>query len=654
MMSPAAGPPRPALDPEIVQPTPDENDARPQPGLSSGLNSSLDLGLAKAERLGWFGRQLRWTRVLAPRFVGSIRTRLVGIVLIAAIPLLILSGTIAFQNYRLALGTSAEEVGRLRESALARHVAAIEGVEQTLQALSNTGLVSGGEAACRSHLEAVLALRQVRYASLRVVDGAGQLRCGAGDERVRSGGAAATPAAEFRKLLADAASSQQAVLGAGIRAAAATAPQDASDGWVIPLATPLPGPGPSQLFLVAEVRIGWFANAAHPLVPALDTAWLRDPAGTLIPVTSSSSSELPPPGVLKQLFARPDIIDALSTGGAPFAYASAPLGGSYQLLVAYPAAHDREAARELLGKRLFQLAMLLLLGLAAIAIGAHIALVEPLDQFGRAVAAWRRGGVFDESSIQDPPLEVRELAASFGEATRALSSHEARHRVAVEQQDLLMKEIHHRVKNNLQIVASLLNLQASRIRQPEARAEFASARDRVRALSTLHRHLYAEGEVHSINMRSFLTELCGQLFDAMGEKQGKRIELTIEASETLMSSDQAVPLSLIVTEAVSNALKYAFPAKRTGHVHVRFTSEGDVAELVVQDDGIGIPAGRADTEMGPRDGIGITLIRGFARQLGGELIVVENGGTLYRLRMTLRRARLEGLNGDITSADAAQ
>ena len=133
---------------------------------------------------------------------------------------------------------------------------------------------------------------------------------------------------------------------------------------------------------------------------------------------------------------------------------------------------------------------------------------------------------------------------------------------------------------------------------PEARAEFASARDRVRALATLHRHLYSHGEVHTINMPDFLTELCGQLFQAMGEIEGQRIKLTIEASPLQMSSDQAVPLSLIVTEAVSNALKYAFPHGRAGHVLVRLTADGETVTLVVQDDGIGMPLGMSESEHG--------------------------------------------------------
>jgi two-component sensor histidine kinase len=230
---------------------------------------------------------------------------------------------------------------------------------------------------------------------------------------------------------------------------------------------------------------------------------------------------------------------------------------------------------------------------------------------------------------------VRGLAESFAAAVAALREQEARLKISAEQQDLLMREIHHRVKNNLQIVASLLNLQASRIRVPEARAEFASARDRVRALATLHRHLYSHGELHTIDMPGFLTELCGQLFQAMGETQGKRINLNIEASPLKLSSDQAVPLSLIVTEAVSNALKYAFPGGRRGQVTVRLTAEGDVATLVVEDDGVGLPSGVSESETGPRDGIGITLIRGFARQLKGELTVEEDHGTRYVLRLKM-------------------
>ena len=162
----------------------------------------------------------------------------------------------------------------------------------------------------------------------------------------------------------------------------------------------------------------------------------------------------------------------------------------------------------------------------------------------------------------------------------------------------------------------------------------------MRALATLHRHLYSEGGLHTIAMRPFILELCGQLLEAMGEREGRRIQLEVEAPEIEMSSDQAVPLALVVTEAVSNAIKYAFPNGRSGHVAVRLTRSGaNTLELVVQDDGIGIPAGRAETETGIRDGLGIQLIRGFARQLGATLTITEDNGTRYHLVLERQTSR---------------
>ena len=280
------------------------------------------------------------------------------------------------------------------------------------------------------------------------------------------------------------------------------------------------------------------------------------------------------------------------------------------------------------------------LSVAVVGSGTSLWLNPDLRRLGLAVEAWRAGDPFDARPFRNVHRDLRRLAVSFKRATLALDRHEARLQAAITEQDLLMQEIHHRVKNNLQIVASLLNLQASRIRLPEARAEFQSARDRVRALATLHRHLYAHGEVHTIGMRDFLVELCGQLFQAMGETPGKRLQLHIDATELKMSSDQAVPMALIVTEAVSNAVKYAFPAGRHGNIWVRLSADGETAELQVRDNGVGIPAGRVETEAGTRDGIGLQLIKGFSRQLGATLDIQEGNGTEYLVRMPLRKERI--------------
>lgn len=285
-----------------------------------------------------------------------------------------------------------------------------------------------------------------------------------------------------------------------------------------------------------------------------------------------------------------------------------------------------------------------LLSLLVMTVGIVFFAVKPLKRLNARVSRWRSGEIFrDDPAFQNATSarEFRWLDIAFRRATLTLHRQHALLEAAGAQQELLMQEIHHRVKNNLQVVASLLNLQASRIRLPEARAEFQAARDRVRTLATLHRHLYAHGEVHTIDMREFLIELCNQLFQAMGEKAGERLRLEIEAPELKMSSDQAVPLALIVTEAVSNAVKYAFPDGRRGSIWVHLTADLDHAELEIRDDGVGIPAGRVETEAGTRDGIGIQLIRGFARQLCATLLVEEGNGTRYKICLPLRRKRLD-------------
>ncbi len=573
---------------------------------------------ATADRAG------AWRRIGSA--FGPIRVRLVLIVLIAAVPLLMLSATIAWQNYRLALDVTSQTALRLREAATARHVAAIAGTQQMMQALSQVAeLLDGNAATCHERLANVLDLQSARYSNLASVDVAGVPVCSA-------------------RIVADPAAVRAATLRNAPLFAAARARRDLALGdihispitgrSVIPAAYPILRGGVLTGFVYAGIRIDWFRQPAGTPAADLHALWIVDAAEHVVQASGSGAPMLPPAPVLAQLHGKTTVIEARSAGTA-YAFASARLTDGYSLIVAYPAKLDRQAAAELLITRLGQLCLLLLLGLAAVAIGTHLALVEPMTRLSRAVATWRTGGTFDADLPADPPTEVRDLAASFAEATQSLRQHAIRQVQAAEKQELLMKEIHHRVKNNLQIVASLLNLQAARIRQPEARAEFASARDRVRALATLHRHLYLQGEVHTIDMPAFLKELGGQLFQAMGETAGRRIQLQIEASPLQMNSDQAVPLSLIVTEAVSNAVKYAFPNGRTGTVRVHLTSDGAAARLIVEDDGVGIPAGRSETETGTRDGLGITLIKGFARQLGATLRVEEEAGTRYTVDVPL-------------------
>jgi two-component sensor histidine kinase len=561
--------------------------------------------------------------------LGSVRARVTLLLLISVVPLVFMAVALAFDSYFASLGRSREFAAAGLRNASARHDAALERVIGTISRIA----AKPRDAAC-ALLANATALEPTRYVGLAMLDPYGRVECQAGEPGTAAIDWASDPGLEESRR--------------GQPALGRLGSLPGSKATVLPIFVSGETASGRRTTVAAALRLDWLAGQDGVRAADRDLEfWLVDPASQLHALDGANDDRLPPRQAERPLFSVPAsaapvaALDGISRHGEAFAYAIGPVRGGYALLAAYRSAAIQAAAHEALIRHLLEIAVTLMVGLLIMGGGTDRAVVQPLKRLTAAVNRWRGGGPFDGLSLQGMPTEVVDLSHAFSHATGALAEHEAQLRGAISQQQLLMQEIHHRVKNNLQIVASLLNLQASRIRAPEAKAEFQAARDRVRALATLHRHLYADGELRTINMRSFLMELAGQLFQAMGEREGDRITLTVDAPELQMSSDQAVPLSLIVTEAVSNAIKYAFPGGRRGRISVRLVAGEDTAHLVIEDDGIGIPAGGGESESGPRDGLGIQLIRGFARQLGATLTVQEGNGTRYEVDIPLHAERAE-------------
>jgi len=560
----------------------------------------------------------------------SVRARLIALTAVTAIPIVIMAGVIAWQNFREAGQRAIEHVRFLQGALVARQDAASDLMLHSIAIAkaSASGLTHDPEQ-CDTTLRALLERTADQYFNFAILDASGALVCSA----VSLQQAAVPRGMSFAQApwFIQARDTGRPALSSLEQGVVVKRP-------VIVTAVPFERDGGFAGEVLAAVRPDWLTGYVMSKEPGDNSAaWLLDTAGTVIIGKGMTASATPTADVMTRLLTDDgSAFSAPSAAGSVFAYASSRVDNGTQLIVAYQATEEEAAARRVLATRIAELTLMLLGGLTAIVLGADLAFGRPLRRLGAAVSRWQATNVFDPGDLRGAPAELGDLARSFTSATSALREREARLKEAQARQELLMQEIHHRVKNNLQVVASLLNLQASRIRSPDARAEFQSARDRIRALATLHRHLYTQGEVHTINMRSFLVELCGQLFQAMGEAEGERISLSISAPELRMASDQAVPLALIVTEAVTNAVKYAFPAKRSGHIVVTLTQTDDALDLVVEDDGVGLPAGRAMTEMGIRDGIGLRLIRGFSRQLGATLVVEQEHGTRYVVHMPMQ------------------
>lgn len=551
----------------------------------------------------------------AEAFMG-LRGRSLILVLLAAIPLLILAVTVAIQNYRMQSRGVLERVVALSAAGAARNDTALNVTLGVMEALAaSVAARHDGGNACADMLTLARTFLPHRFAALAVIGSEGDLVCGSGAHagdlgtgwRLQSAATARAGAQVFK-----------------------AAPGQAPDAMGLMAAVPVPGGGT----LVALLALDWMELGFAPEQPS--AAWLILPDDTWI--GQPQPPVRPDPAALLAALHAPDRSGFLGCNQRQTcAYAVAGASHGLRLLAVTDAVPDLSQARMALAAMLGSLFVLLALGMGAVAFGAHLAVVAPIDRLARAIAGWRPGDRFSGAEMHRPPREVRAVADAFGRAVALLEEREREVRIAGQQQDLLMKEIHHRVKNNLQIVASLLNLQGNRIRHPDAQREFQAARDRVRALATLHRHLYSQGDLHTLNMRSFLQELCEQLIAAVGSPGGGRVDLSVEASEMRISSDQAVPMALIVTEAVTNAAKYAFPRGRSGHIRVELHETADGMLLRVSDDGIGFTDAPAETETGVRDGLGITLIRGFARQLGAELTVHRDGGTSYQVLLRPER-----------------
>ncbi len=204
---------------------------------------------------------------------------------------------------------------------------------------------------------------------------------------------------------------------------------------------------------------------------------------------------------------------------------------------------------------------------------------------------------------------------------------------ALEQRDLLLREVYHRVKNNLQMVDALLSMQARRLNDADARQALAGLRGRVYALGLVHQQLMGSENLKTFDVAPFLRELAANILQS-GDHAG--VTLSVDACPLDVGLDFAIPLGLLVTELITNSLKHAFPDGRGSvALSLRRLPEGEVV-LTVEDDGQGV-AGDADgAEQGP--GLGAGIVKGLVAQLEGTMVVTTDKGMKTEIRAPLPEA----------------
>ena len=244
----------------------------------------------------------------------------------------------------------------------------------------------------------------------------------------------------------------------------------------------------------------------------------------------------------------------------------------------------------------------------------------------RRVAAIYAKGRFTVRPLQAEraPPEIRELAETLDQMAAGIVTRDASLRDSLAEKDSLMREIHHRVKNNLQIITSLLNMQQRALTDPAARTAMNDTRQRITALAQIYRALYQGPDLKRVDLRPFLEELTALLLAGDVNGQGS-VRTEVHADPLVIDPDRLAPLALFAVEAITNAQKHAL-AERGGVLTVDFFVRGEEAELAIGDDGPGAPAG-------PGEGVGRTLMTAFARQLRGTVKFDASpmGGLLVRL-----------------------
>jgi PAS domain S-box-containing protein len=195
------------------------------------------------------------------------------------------------------------------------------------------------------------------------------------------------------------------------------------------------------------------------------------------------------------------------------------------------------------------------------------------------------------------------------------------------EKEAMMREIHHRVKNNLQIVSSLLRLQARSIKSKTLKDTFEIAQNRIKSMALIHEVLYLSENLDRINFSDYIKRITNHLF-AVFNKKAKKIRLNLDVGEFYLEIDKAIPCGLIINELVSNAFKHAFPDGKSGKIQVSLKNKLDRYTIEVRDNGVGFPD---DVDMNNTETLGLQLVNDLVKQIEGAYEMRQENGTIFKI-----------------------
>jgi two-component sensor histidine kinase/HAMP domain-containing protein len=243
-------------------------------------------------------------------------------------------------------------------------------------------------------------------------------------------------------------------------------------------------------------------------------------------------------------------------------------------------------------------------------------------------AALRRYTTELEQRVRERTADLTRTNSDLLDEVHERKAAEEQVRASLNEKEILLKEIHHRVKNNLQIISSLLNLQVGKVTDPQTIQVLHESQSRVRSMALIHEKLYQSDSLARIDFGEYVKSLTTDLFRSYQRGLG-RVQLKIEVDEVALELDQAVPCGLILNELMTNALKYAFPDRRIGTLHVELSARPEhMLCLRVADDGAGMPP---EFDSTTSKSLGLQLVQSLVAQLDGHLKVDNTSGTAFEV-----------------------
>ncbi|HYC64444.1 MAG TPA: histidine kinase dimerization/phosphoacceptor domain -containing protein [Reyranellaceae bacterium] len=561
----------------------------------------------------------------------SLKARLLLVLALALAPAVTLGAVRAREKLTEAAELHAVAANSAIEIAQLRHRQVIEATRQLLHALAVdeqlSPWASGKPEAidygsrCDAHLRRILDQFRSEYSAITLVDETGTGRCSSAE-------AGRGMRFDDRDYFVNIKENPRFAVGRLI--ASRLSPLN-----VQPAAVPILRDGKFKGLVVIGVTLNWFTDVStvpRPEVPVYLS--LIDRSGQAMATSGDGAGTLPRPArIADALEQRLRVFRDYARNGERYDYRMASLGYGAMLVVsAVPVAAQKGALNEL-WTDLLMIFLSSAIGLGALWIAAERWCVQPLKPIQAAASAIARGDPAPPRPRDgSTPPEMEALTNDVFAMAQAIRVREGELQSNLEQREHMLREIHHRVKNNLQMISSLLSLQAEKIRSPRILQLFTDAQNRLLTMSILHRHLYERSNWTSVDFQAYINDLVRHLSANRIVKDQPEIKFSVRAPVWNVGPDTAIPVGLVVTEAVSNAFAHAFAGVEQPQVRITAEEQGGDWELTIEDNGRGLSQGfSVDAE---HNGLGVMLMRGLAAQLGGELAIAggPDGGTVVRLR----------------------